>query len=230
MSQVIDSEAPEAVETAAAGDGRAAPTRRRAGRGGGRGAGGMMADAAARVDRIARADGNPFDPGRRRAPTGEWRAAKLAAFPVDLAALIVEVGDPRALTVAERAAHARALPRWPTWSSTLARCAMPTRRSPRALGAQLGLARLDRNCLADDDGMSQVTVTGEAGRGEYIPYTNRPIRWHTDGYYNPPERRIRAMVLHCVAARGAKAASMRSSTTRSPTCCCATRIPRTFAR
>ncbi len=64
---------------------------------------------------------------------------------------------------------------------------------------QFGLASLDRNWLADDDGVSQVTVTGEAGRGEYIPYTNRPIRWHTDGYYNPPQRTIRAMVLHCVA-------------------------------
>ena len=71
---------------------------------------------------------------------------------------------------------------------------------PRRLGAQFGLASLDVNWLADDDGVSQVTVTGEAGRGDYIPYTNRPIRWHTDGYYNPPERTIRAMVLHCVAS------------------------------
>ena len=28
--------------------------------------------------------------------------------------------------------------------------------------------------------------------------TSRAIRWHTDGYYNPPERQIRAMILHCV--------------------------------
>jgi alpha-ketoglutarate-dependent taurine dioxygenase len=69
---------------------------------------------------------------------------------------------------------------------------------PRALGRQFGLARLDRNFLADDDGVSRVTVAGEKARGEFIPYTNRPIGWHTDGYYNPPERRIRAMLLHCV--------------------------------
>ncbi len=76
---------------------------------------------------------------------------------------------------------------------------MPTRtcraRSPPSSASH----RLDRNWLADDDGISSVTVPGEGGRGDYIPYTNRPIRWHTDGYYNPPERRIRAMVLHCVA-------------------------------
>jgi hypothetical protein len=70
---------------------------------------------------------------------------------------------------------------------------------PRLLGAQFGLATLDRNWLADDDGISEVKVAGGSARGEYIPYTDRPIRWHTDGYYNPPQRRIRAMVLHCVA-------------------------------
>ena len=77
----------------------------------------------------------------------------------------------------------------------------PDKDLPRALARQFGLVRLDHNWLADDDGISSVTVTGEAGRGDYIPYTNRPIRWHTDGYYNPPDRRIRAMVLHCVEPR-----------------------------
>ncbi|MCX8005834.1 MAG: TauD/TfdA family dioxygenase, partial [Burkholderiaceae bacterium] len=74
----------------------------------------------------------------------------------------------------------------------------------RALSAQLGLHTLDANYLADDDGISPITVASGGVRGEFIPYTDRPIRWHTDGYYNPPERTIRAMVLHCVqqAERG----------------------------
>jgi alpha-ketoglutarate-dependent taurine dioxygenase len=52
--------------------------------------------------------------------------------------------------------------------------------------------------------VSRVTVAGGKARGEFIPYTSRPIGWHTDGYYNPPDRRIRAMLLHCVrpAAEG----------------------------
>jgi alpha-ketoglutarate-dependent taurine dioxygenase len=159
----------------------------------------MMADAAARVpthDVVQAA--NPFDPDDDRAYR-QWRAAKLDHFPTSLDTLIVEVGDPRALTAAERA-------------EMLARCratnivvyasavGAPDKAIARKLGVQFGLASLDRNWLADDDGVSQVTVTGEAGRGEYIPYTNRGIRWHTDGYYNPPQRTIRAMVLHCVAS------------------------------
>ncbi len=141
---------------------------------------------------------NPFDPDDDRAYR-RWRAAKLDHFPVDAQALIVEVGDPRALTEAERAAM---LVRCRAANSVVyaSSAGAADKAIARRLGAQFGLASLDANWLADDDGVSQVTVAGGAGRGEYIPYTNRPIRWHADGYYNPPERRIRAMVLHCVAA------------------------------
>ena len=33
----------------------------------------------------------------------------------------------------------------------------------------------------------------------YIPYTNRPLNWHTDGYYNRPEEQVRGIVMHCAA-------------------------------
>ena len=40
------------------------------------------------------------------------------------------------------------------------------------------------------------------------PYTNRPLSWHTDGYYNAPEDRIRSFILHCCrnAERGGESA------------------------
>ena len=54
------------------------------------------------------------------------------------------------------------------------------------LGAQLGLHRLDANWLADEDGVSRIAVSqAHDGRGGFIPYTDRAIRWHTDGYYHP---------------------------------------------
>ena len=69
---------------------------------------------------------------------------------------------------------------------------------PRRLGARLGLARLHANPLADEDGISSLEAAPEkAGRG-YIPYSNQRLLWHTDGYYNAPEQRIRAFILHCV--------------------------------
>ena len=132
----------------------------------------------------------------------QWRAAKLAAQPKSAAELVVDVADPRALSVAERAAIL----------DLCARANMAVYRSPvtvedkelpRRLGAQLGLHRLDANWLADEDGISSIAVVeDEPGgpKGEFIPYTDKPIRWHTDGYYHPQARRIEAMVLHCVRA------------------------------
>ncbi len=133
-----------------------------------------------------------------------WRGWKLSTQPKCIDELIVDVADPRSLTEAERAALMRRI--------TRANVAIYRSRQfdadpniARALGAQLGLQRLDANWLADEDGISRVSVSQDSdGRGDFIPYTNRPIGWHTDGYYHPASRRIHAMILHCVrpAQRG----------------------------
>ena len=51
------------------------------------------------------------------------------------------------------------------------------------------------NARLSNPGISPITVRdGPGPAGAFIPYTNRAIKWHTDGYYNPPERTIRAIV------------------------------------
>ncbi|MDP1900600.1 MAG: TauD/TfdA family dioxygenase [Rubrivivax sp.] len=127
-----------------------------------------------------------------------WRAWKLACAPADAQALTVDLTDPRALSAGEREAL---LQRIAQSNTALYRSSVVAEDKdlPRALAAQLGLRQLDANWLADEDGVSQIRVSAESdGRGGFIPYTDRPIRWHTDGYYHPAERRIRGMVLHCV--------------------------------
>jgi len=71
-------------------------------------------------------------------------------------------------------------------------------------GQVFGLNHLDANWLAGEDGISEIQVVNGGTRKNYIPYTDKPIKWHTDGYYNTPERTIRSMLLHCVrpAERG----------------------------
>jgi alpha-ketoglutarate-dependent taurine dioxygenase len=149
----------------------------------------------ARAQRVV--SGGPFDPDDDRSYR-TWRARKLDRYPA--AGLpVVELADPRSLTAAERDCLLDAVDRtgMALYASPLAGVA--DKEIPRRLGAQLGLERLDANWLADEDGISQVTVAEGGTRSDFIPYTNRPIRWHTDGYYNPPARRILGMVLHCVA-------------------------------
>jgi hypothetical protein len=74
----------------------------------------------------------------------------------------------------------------------------------RELGRHFGLERLDHNMCADEDAITSLTVQSDALHQGYIPYTNRPIAWHTDGYYNDLQHQIHALLLHCVqpAARG----------------------------
>ncbi len=67
----------------------------------------------------------------------------------------------------------------------------------RQLGQQLGLQRLDSNLYADENAISELRVIDKGRRGEYIPYTNRGLGWHTDGYYNIPEKSIYAFTLYC---------------------------------
>lgn len=62
----------------------------------------------------------------------------------------------------------------------------------------LGLKTMETHRSAAKSGVVAIEQTTIGGKGGYIPYTNKPLSWHTDGYYNAPEDRIRAMVLHCV--------------------------------
>ncbi len=130
-----------------------------------------------------------------------WREEKLDTAPSRLEDVVVTVDDPRRLSAAERRSIV----------DLNARCNMaiyvgrtgadPDKDIPRLLGEQLGLHTLDGHWLTDSDGISPLSVIGAEQRGErkdFIPYTDKPIRWHTDGYYNPPERTIRGLMLHCV--------------------------------
>jgi alpha-ketoglutarate-dependent taurine dioxygenase len=127
-----------------------------------------------------------------------WRAAKLAHVPKTLSELVVEVSDPRALRPREREALLERCGRanMAIYASTAG--GDPDKEIPRRLGMQLGLRDLDPNYLADDDGISPLAIAERGTRGDFIPYTNRGIKWHTDGYYNPDERTVRAVLLHCV--------------------------------
>ena len=135
----------------------------------------------------------------------QWREQKLAQAPTSVNDLIVEVNDPSNLTASEHAALLQLCQR-SNMVIYAAKNHAADKDIPRKVGSQFGLHELDANWLAGEDGISsiQVSSTDDQARQAYIPYTDRPIKWHTDGYYNTPERRIRGMLLHCVhsAAKG----------------------------
>lgn len=144
--------------------------------------------------------GSPFDLADRDAYR-RWREHKLAHAITATNELIVEIKNPLTVTAAERAELLTRARR-----SNMAIYASPVAMDEAMLqqfAAQFGLVRLDANWLAGEQGITRITVCNDDGKRQtYIPYTDRAIKWHTDGYYNPPERQIRGMVLHCAQSAG----------------------------
>ena len=133
-----------------------------------------------------------------------WRSAKLADYPQSAEGLIVDIADPAHLSETEYRALLQCLQQTNMAIYRTALGSDPDKAPLVALAAKFGLSHLDSNLLADDDGLTSITVNPEGDHPRYIPYTDRPINWHSDGYYNTGERQIRAMLLHCVqnAAEG----------------------------
>lgn len=146
---------------------------------------------------------SPFLPENETAYQA-WREAKLAGYPTSVGQLTVEVADPAHLTDGEFQSLLQRLRKANMAIYRTGLGANPDKAPPRALAERFGLVHLDSNLLADDDGLTSITVNPEGEHPRYIPYTNRAINWHCDGYYNTGEHQIRGMLLHCVqpAAEG----------------------------
>jgi alpha-ketoglutarate-dependent taurine dioxygenase len=161
----------------------------------------MMATAVQHsVSRQNRSAGNPFDL-RDEAAYRRWRDAKLEGYPASARELIVEVADLARPSAAECTKITRCCRQ-----ANMAVYASPpgeggeqaARRTLPQFTGFFGLTRLESHRSANEDGIVALEVADEGTKRGYIPYSNRPLTWHTDGYYNAPEHMIRAMVLHCV--------------------------------
>ncbi len=73
--------------------------------------------------------------------------------------------------------------------------------------SRLNLTNSAHNLFSDENDISDLTdnfiftensVDKKIIKSDYIPYTNKPLNWHTDGYYYPLNASIKSFVLHCV--------------------------------
>lgn len=146
--------------------------------------------------------GNPFDLENDKAYQA-WREIKLDNYPLKTDELIVEVDDATALTSAEFDALQQLIIKTNMAVYAGSSKDKADKGIPAKLGARFGLTELDDN-MGADDGVTSLQVVSGQWRGGYIPYTDKPIRWHTDGYYNDAGHQIRGLLLHCVnpAAKG----------------------------
>jgi len=129
-----------------------------------------------------------------------WRAAKLANVAAQMVDRVVPVKDVALLTDQE---HAAILERCRNINLAIYEVTgggETDKQAIRAFGRQLGLESLDMNLRADEDSITSLRVVEASAGTHYIPYTNRPLNWHTDGYYNRLDKQVRGIVMHCVSA------------------------------
>mgnify|MGYP001176080926 FL=1 len=67
----------------------------------------------------------------------------------------------------------------------------------RGLLKQLKLFNPETSIFSGAEGITEISNIGDGRQGEYIPYSNKPLSWHTDGYYNSRGSEICAFILHC---------------------------------
>jgi len=140
----------------------------------------------------------------------KWRDNKLKNYPQNLGELVVEINDPRTLSQAEHKALLDVCRKTNMVIYAGKTGTAPDPEIPLSMGRNFGVENLDNNWLADDSGLTTLTVAEDGIRQRYIPYTNQAINWHTDGYYNSRKNQIHALLLHVVqrAAHGGENALM----------------------
>jgi len=128
----------------------------------------------------------------------EWRDQKLGNYPLSHEELLVPIRDSASLSPEEQKALLEGIQRANMVFYQLEDGSGESKVDLLARNRQMGLIRIDGNLCSDEDNVTSLRVNEEGRRQYYIPYTNRRLVWHTDGYYNLPVHQIRGFALHCV--------------------------------
>lgn len=126
-----------------------------------------------------------------------WRDKKLSHYPVPINDLMTVIADPASPSETETTQLQQTCSQYNFALYRFAKGDLRSKQHVHHLGHKIGLLRLDNNLCADEDSLTSLHVTVHVGQHDYIPYTNKPLSWHTDGYYNLPEAQIHGMILHC---------------------------------
>lgn len=129
----------------------------------------------------------------------DWKRSRLSSRPTSVEDILVDVDGLLDLTQSQLRTVAGLLK---TCNMAIYRCRQTCadRSSVKAFAANFGLSRLDHHQCTHDDGVSELSVAVEGPKSIYVPYSNRSLSWHTDGYYNDRSRQVNTVVLHCVQA------------------------------
>ncbi|MDG2394747.1 TauD/TfdA family dioxygenase [Candidatus Thioglobus sp.] len=128
-----------------------------------------------------------------------WRDEKLAKSVSDIDNCTVEINKPEQLSTAEKD-KLLTLCRYNNFAIFQTPQLQDYESKLVSFNQQLNLVDFDQHLYVKNQGLARITPSEQKDQAEFIPYTDRAIGWHTDGYYNASEHRIRAFTLFCVNA------------------------------
>jgi alpha-ketoglutarate-dependent taurine dioxygenase len=127
----------------------------------------------------------------------QWRSARLGYTDPAISDILVQLKDPYRLSDDEKTAIIQCCEKYNMAIYQINDLDAQDKSLVHELGNQLAMQHLDANLRADEDSVSSLQVREQVGN-MYIPYTNKALSWHTDGYYNPLDKQIFGIIMHCV--------------------------------
>lgn len=125
-----------------------------------------------------------------------WRDKKLSHYPVSFDGLLVKIDNLNRITPEEKFAI---LDRCKKYNMVVYQSHNPDcdPESLKTFALNFGLEKLDQHYCNDNNGITALQVSVKNNKGGFIPYSDKAISWHTDGYYNPLDQQVNTILLHC---------------------------------
>ena len=127
-----------------------------------------------------------------------WEDKKLESFTNNTDELTVQIANPNKISKPEKSMVISSLCQNNLVFFKIDNSKYRDQSSIKNLALQVGLGNYEFDSKSDLDGLTEISNNNtNTGMTEYIPYTNKELNWHTDGYYNDDQNSINAWLLFC---------------------------------
>ena len=124
-----------------------------------------------------------------------WRSEKLRNLPISQNDLLVKIQNSEFPSLDEKRAI---INKCNIFNMALYKATPDAKKDfPLVLARDVGLRQFDQPLSSGGDGLVDITAVKDGRKSSYIPYSDKPLSWHTDGYYNKPNKQVRGFLLHC---------------------------------
>ena len=130
-----------------------------------------------------------------------WKEKKLESFTKNLDDLTVQINSPNAISKHEKFRVINLLTNHNIVFFHIDKIVNTDKLSIKNFADQIGLGNYELDSQSDNDGLTEIKDTQDKDKlSEYVPYTNKELNWHTDGYYTDQNNSVLAWMLFCKVA------------------------------